>query len=99
MKYGLYVISDAAVRTFNAPFALPLGPDCNPHVGALRLFTTAARDKESSVSRYPEDYELYFVGTYSAETGVISALSGPEYLTVGSAHVLPDSVQEPSSQM
>ena len=68
MNQELMVVFDAKVERFLEPFAAP------SVAFALREFTRAANG-EGQVALYPEDYTLFHVGTFNAESGEITAQS------------------------
>lgn len=70
----LYVVRDVKAEFFGDPILL------DNDAMARRLFFDAARDPNSPLSKHPEDYALYLVGTYDARTAVISALDTPVHL-------------------
>lgn len=64
MKVGVFTIYDKAVLAYNTPFFAR-------HTGeAIRSFTDLCRDPQSNVSRHPEDFSLYSLGTYDDGSGV-----------------------------
>lgn len=61
----LFCVHDRAASTFFPPFAVPA-------VGvAHRDFADQANNKDSPISAHPEDYELWYVGTFDDRTGEI----------------------------
>lgn len=58
-----YSIRDAAIDAFNSPFCVPA-----PGVAA-RYFTDLVNDRQTPYSKHPEDYDLYFVGTFETDNG------------------------------
>lgn len=73
MKLNLYSVRDTVAGAFCRPFAAP-----NNGL-AIRDFDFAARDPESQISKTPQDYCLFLVGSFDEETGVITAQT-PELL-------------------
>lgn len=49
---------------------------------AKRSFVILCEDKNTSVGAYPTDHELYFIGTYNDQTGVITPIT-PEFVMSG----------------
>lgn len=74
MELKIYSIRDAKAEIFNAPFYK------NTHGEAERDFTSLARDEKSNVHKYPEDFDLYFIGRYDDSTGKIQALDTPQHI-------------------
>lgn len=51
---------------------------------AIRAFQDAINDQQSNVSKHPDDYDLFQLGTYNDETGTFTnAEAGPKLLAVG----------------
>lgn len=74
MVRKMYSIRDAKGEVFNPPWvALTNGE-------AERNFTQLVRDPQSQISRFPEDYDLYFVGEFDDSTGKFRALDTPTHL-------------------
>lgn len=48
---------------------------------AERDFSSLVRDDKSQVSKFPEDFDLYHVGSYDDQTGVFQALDTPHHVT------------------
>lgn len=62
----IVVVHDAALACFLNPFV-------TPHIGgAIRSFMDEARNQESPVNKHPEDYDLYLIGDYDTDTGMIT---------------------------
>ncbi|QXN75136.1 nonstructural protein [Microvirus mar30] len=64
MKYNLY-----AIRDFKTTFMSPIIEQSN--ASAIRNFNHAYLNKDSVMHTHPEDFALYLIGTYNAETGEI----------------------------
>ena len=43
----------------------------NNRAEAVRSFTLACRDKDSMLSKFPEDYDLYFLADVDERTGYV----------------------------
>lgn len=61
----VYSIYDKVAGFFNTPFF-----QLNDGV-AIRSFMDLVRDEKSSVSRHPEDYELWLIGKFLDDSGRI----------------------------
>lgn len=60
-------IRDSAAKAFLRPF-------CVNAVGmAIRDFSDAVNDEKSGFHRHPEDYELFEIGSYDEESGIVGA--------------------------
>jgi len=74
MEMKAYSIRDAKAEIFNPPFYK------KTHGEAERDFTTLCRDEKSQVSKYPEDYDLYWVGSFDDASGKFEALDTPQHI-------------------
>lgn len=73
MKYVLFCIRDAK-GAYGVPF-------CKVSRGeAEREFTRIARDSQSVISQFPQDFDLYEVGEYSQDTGKLTAYDSPRHM-------------------
>lgn len=75
MVLKIYGIRDTKTEIFNNPFFN------HSHGEAERNFTDLVNDPQSQVNRYPEDFDLYFMGEYETKTGKISPLDTPQHMT------------------
>ena len=75
MNLEYYAIKDTKVAFYN-PFLM------HNEAEALRAFTSLVKDKNSEISKAPGDYELWIVGQWDDQTGLIFS-SGPKYITNG----------------
>jgi hypothetical protein len=67
-------VKDRAIDAYGRPFIVP-------SIGAaIRSFTDEVNRKESEMHGHPEDYDLYQIGTYHDDTGIIyqNVLDGNE---------------------
>jgi len=70
----LFAVRDVKGDSFAAPMAIPT-------VGiAKRSFLESCADKGSPFGRYPEDYQLYQVGEYEPNSGLLKALPNPLFV-------------------
>ena len=74
MEIKVYAIKDVKAGTFNQPFLQPT------HGTAERSFQELVRDPQSFVSKYPEDYDLYFLGSFDDLTGGIKSEKNPVHI-------------------
>lgn len=69
----LYSVFDRSVQAFGAPFAQP-----NDAVLKRSFSEVAASEMEkpmpqrSEYFRHPDDYDVFFVGTFDSETGALA---------------------------
>ncbi|QXP08259.1 MAG: nonstructural protein [Arizlama microvirus] len=72
-----YSILDVKSKIYNNPHFL-----INDAV-AIRQFGIIVNDKESIISKYPEDFRLYRVGTFDMNTGKITSEINPVEIAHG----------------
>lgn len=70
----VFSIRDSKSELFGTPFFNIT------HGEAERNFKTLVNDPKSSVSVYPEDFDLYYLGTYDDITGKVVPIDSPEHL-------------------
>lgn len=54
------------------------------HAQAVRQFSTAVQKSEGDLHLYPEDFDLYFIGTYDQQTATHHNVT-PEVIAQGKA--------------
>lgn len=54
---------------------------------ALRAFRDLAADPQSQISKHPEDYVLFLLGSYDDETGLLKAAGMPVQLATANGEV------------
>lgn len=69
-----FSIRDSKADVFNTPFFQ------KTHGEAERSFKQLIQDDKSMLSKYPEDYDLYFIGEYDDNTGKLVTLDTPQHL-------------------
>lgn len=74
MIQKMYSIRDSKAEIFHPPFFNLT------HGQAERNFTELVNDEKSTLSKHPEDFDLYYVGEYDDMTGKIQALDTPQHL-------------------
>lgn len=74
MLTKLYSIRDQKAEIFNVPFMK------KTHGEAERDFKSLCNDPQSTVSKYPEDFDLYYIGDYDDNTGKIMPLDTPQHV-------------------
>lgn len=72
MKYRMYSVLDRKARNYGNPMAF-LNDDI-----ARRGATTLLRDNNSEISQFPDDFDLYYIGDFSTEHGVIVPSEVPQ---------------------
>lgn len=74
MLLKAFSVRDSKVGAYNTPwFQKSIGE-------AERSFNELVKDEKSMVSKYPDDYDLYFIGDYDDQTGVFSPLDTPQHI-------------------
>lgn len=74
MEMKIYAIRDAKAEAFQPPWYK------NTHGEAERDFRTAVNDDKSFLNKYPEDYDLYYLGTYDTNEGKFQTLDTPQHM-------------------
>lgn len=74
MQLKMYSVRDAKAEVYNAPFYK------RSHGEAERDFTNAVRDEKNPNSKYPEDFDLFYLGDYDDQTGLVSPLNTPQHI-------------------
>ena len=67
MKLDIFAVKDVKTNAFLKPFFVQ-----NEAV-MQRAMTDAKNDENSTISMHPEDYQVFKLGTYDDNTGVIEA--------------------------
>ena len=78
MKLIVFSVYDEKAKIFHQPFYF------NQRGEAVRTFQDLVQDQKSVISKHPEDYKLYQLGTYDDNTGNIVSLPQPEFINHGS---------------
>lgn len=79
MQLKMYSIRDAKADIFHPPFFK------NTHGEAERDFEMLAKDPNSTIHKFPEDYDLWYLGTYDNSSAVMSCVKAPEPVTSASS--------------
>jgi len=74
MILKMYSIRDSKAEVYNTPFYQ------RSHGEAERAFTQLVGDDKSTVSKFPEDYDLYYLGTWDDQTGKGEVLDTPQHV-------------------
>lgn len=74
MILQMYSVRDSKGEIYNPPFFN------KTHGEAERNFRELANDEKSMVSKYPEDYDLYYLGNYDDQTGKFQAEDTPKHI-------------------
>lgn len=65
-------IRDTKAAFYNVPLMVT-----NTTEEAVRSFGELATDSRTSIARHPEDYDLYEIGEFDDQTGVIASYDAP----------------------
>lgn len=74
MQLKIFSIRDSKGEVFNTPFYQ------KTHGEAERNFRQLLSDEKSLVSKYPDDFDLYYLGTYDDQTGKFNSLDTPQHV-------------------
>lgn len=67
MKVNLYSVRDVKAGAYNVPFCAS-----NDAIAGRMLGGVVNGNRETSLARYPEDFQLFRIGTFSDDDGVVS---------------------------
>lgn len=74
----LFAIRDLKAGTYGQPFAVA------SRGVATRIFQDMTKNPESFVSRYPADFQLFEIGGFDQDNGVLVPLQMPDYVVCAS---------------
>lgn len=74
MVLKVYSIRDAKAEVFNTPFYQ------KTHGEAERAFQQLVNDDKSTVNKFAEDFDLYFLGEYDDNSGTFKGLDTPQHM-------------------
>lgn len=74
MQLKMFSIRDSKSEIFNSPFYAKTTSE------AERSFRQLTNDPKSTISQFPEDFDLYEVGTYDDNSGKVSPLDTPHHI-------------------
>lgn len=79
MKKNLFSIRDTKAEMYFTPWS-------KSTIGeAERDFSELAKNKETSVGKYPEDFDLFHVGEFDEKTGKITPFDTPRHILKANA--------------
>lgn len=73
----IYSIRDAKAEYYCMPFFN------STHGEAERNFQMAMTDEKTTLSKHPEDYDLYYLGMFNDQSGKFDAVKTPEHVIKG----------------
>lgn len=74
MILKVYTIRDTKGEVYNTPFFNLT------HGEAERNFRGLVNDEKSTVNKYPEDFDLYYIGEFDNQSGKLIARDTPEHI-------------------
>lgn len=74
MKINAYAVKDIKADRFNYPFFTMT------HAEAMRAFGSNVQRKESLFNKHPEDFQLFYVGSFEDALGLLECEHQPVYL-------------------
>lgn len=77
MKRLLFAVRDRVALVYMAPFLEVT------EAAALRAFSDAAADQQTQLSKHPEDFDLYHLGSFDDSDGAFEILERPVQISPG----------------
>lgn len=74
MILKIFSIRDQKSEVYNTPFYQ------KTHGEAERNFQQLVSDDKSTISKFPEDFDLYYLGEYDDNTGLTKSLDTPQHV-------------------
>jgi len=74
MQLQVFTIRDSKSESFGTPFFQKSKGE------AIRTLQELTKEQKSLISKYPEDFDLYYVGQYDDQTGKIQPLDTPQHI-------------------
>lgn len=74
MLLKMFTIRDSKAEVYNTPFFQ------KTHGEAERSFRQLVTDEKSMPGKYPEDFDLYYVGDFDDQSGKLKALDTPQHM-------------------
>lgn len=87
-KLNIYSVRDEKAKAYANPFFVPTTGM------ALRGFEQECLNKDSMLCKYPEDYNLFCLGSWDPSTGKVDHLEVPQHVGAASEYVRKDGSQE-----
>lgn len=82
MKTSIFSVFDSKLAVYNTPFFM------QREQAAIRSFTDAVNDPQTTLNKHPEDYTLFHIGDFDDDTGELIPVH-PRGLITASAVVRP----------
>lgn len=77
----IFALNDSKLGEFGQPFFFQAPGQ------AVRFLQDLVVDNKTTISQHPDDFRLYYLGTYDPTTGLFTSLGAPEYLAKASDFV------------
>lgn len=77
----IFALNDSKLGEFGQPFFFAAPGQ------AVRFLQDLVRDPKTTIAQHPEDFRLYYLGTYNPASGSFDSLGSPEYLAKASDFV------------
>lgn len=74
MQLKVFSVRDAKAEVYNQPFFQ------KTHGEAERTFRQLANDQKSMINQYPDDFDLYYLGDFDDQTGLMTTLKTPQHI-------------------
>lgn len=68
----IYAIKDQAIEAFSQPFFVQAQGQ------AVRMFMDETKNEQSQLNKHPQDFELWYLGEFNEQDGVITAATNIE---------------------
>lgn len=78
MIHQVFSIFDNAAKVYNKPFFL------KNRYEAVRMFGDLVRDEQSMLSKHPQDFSLFHVGSFDDESAELINLKVPDRVMLAS---------------
>lgn len=69
-----FSIRDQKSEVYNSPFFK------STHGEAERDFRSACNDEKTMIAKYPEDFDLYYIGEYDDNKGQFKPIDTPQHI-------------------
>lgn len=77
MVKKVFAIMDSKAKSFFPPFLQ------NTHGEAERTFQHGVNNEQSMLNKYPEDYDLYYLGEFDEANGKFACEASPQHMIKG----------------
>jgi len=85
MNNDIFAIRDLKIGAYKSPFVARNAGD------ATRMLQGAVRAGNSQLSEYPQDFELYYIGTFNDLSGQLDSVK-PEFVCSALSLVAPSAI-------